>query len=134
MSQWGDILFLKGHIMKKFDLKKVLGFLGFMLKCPVCNVKYDLSNVKILDSEQEEGTSEARLLIHSDCQKCKSSVMFNIDINGPDVFTVIAKTDLTSRDSAKFSVFPALNADDCIQIHQSLAGFDGDFRKALKKK
>ncbi len=120
--------------MKKFDLKKVLSWLGFMLHCPVCNVKYDLSNVKILDSEQDEGTSEARLLIHSDCQKCKSSVMFNIDINGPDAIAVIAKTDLTSRDSAKFSDYPALNADDCIQIHQSLNKFDGDFKKALKRK
>ncbi|MDQ3018548.1 MAG: hypothetical protein M3Q64_01615 [bacterium] len=120
--------------MKKFDLKKMLGWLGFMLHCPVCNVKYDLSNIKILDSEQDDTSSEARLLIHSDCQKCKSSVMFNIDINGPDVFTVIAKTDLTSKDNVKFSLFPALNADDCIQIHESLQLFDGDFRKALKRK
>lgn len=120
--------------MKKFDLKKVLGFLGFMLRCPVCSVKYDLSSIKILDSEQEEAGGDARLLIHSDCQKCKSSVMFNIDINGPDIFTVIAKTDLTSRDSAKFSVYPALDINDCIHIHESLSTFDGDFKKALKKK
>ena len=120
--------------MKKFDLKKVLGWLGFVLHCPVCNVKYDLANIKVLDSEQDDATADTRLLIHSDCQKCKSSVMFNIDINGPDVFTVIAKTDLTSKDSTKFSKFPALNTDDCIAIHQSLKKFDGDFVKALAKK
>jgi hypothetical protein len=120
--------------MRKFDLKKVLSWLGFVLHCPVCNVKYDLSSIKVLDSEQDEGAAEARLLIHSDCQKCKSSVMFNIDINGPEVFTIIAKTDLTGRDSTKFSDFPAIGINDCIAIHQSLSNFNGDFRKAFGRK
>ncbi len=120
--------------MKKFDLKKVLSWLGFMLHCPVCNVKYDLSNIKVLDSEHDDTSSESRLLIHSDCQKCKSSVVFNIDINAPDVFTVIARTDLTRTDSAKFSVFPAINTDDCIQIHESLERFNGDFIGALRRR
>ena len=119
--------------MKKFDLKKVLTWLGFMLHCPVCNVKYDFSNIKIIDSEQDEQTAEARLLIHSDCHKCKSSVMYNIDINGPDNFTVIAKTDLTSKDTDKFSAFPSLNVIDCIQVHRSLQQFNGDFIKAYKE-
>ncbi len=118
--------------MKKFDIKKVLTWLGFMLHCPVCNAKYDFSNIKIMDSDTDSETAEAHLLIHSDCQKCKSSVMFNIDINGSDVFTVIAKTDLTSNDSAKFNDLPSLNANDCIQVHSSLQGFNGDFIKAFK--
>ncbi|HEX3095516.1 MAG TPA: hypothetical protein VHQ20_00165 [Patescibacteria group bacterium] len=118
--------------MKKFNLKKVLAWLGFMLHCPVCNVKYDFSNIKIVDSEHDEQSAEAHLLIHSDCQKCKSSVMFNIDINGPDIFTVIAKTDLTSKDSDKFSKFPSLNIDDVISVHSGLNHFNGDFIKAFK--
>ncbi len=120
--------------MKKFDIKKLLTWLGFMLHCPVCSTKYDFSNIKIVDSETDIETSEARLLIHSDCQKCKSSVMFNIDIDGADVYTVIAKTDLTSKDSKKFSTFPSLNINDCIAVHSSLSNFDGDFIKALKNK
>lgn len=105
-----------------------------MLHCPVCNVKYDFSGIKIVDSESDAQTGEARLLIHSDCQKCKSSVMFNIDINGPDIFTVIAKTDLTSKDTAKFTKFPSIDIDDCIQVHKSLKKFDGDFIRAFSKK
>ncbi len=119
--------------MKKFDLKKVLSWLGFMLHCPVCNAKYDFSNIKIMDSITDTETAEARLLIHSDCQKCKSSVMFNIDINGPDIFTVIAKTDLTGKDSDKFTDMPSLNIDDCITVHRGLSKFNGDFIKALKR-
>jgi hypothetical protein len=120
--------------MKKFDIKKVLTWLGFMLHCPVCNAKYDFSNIKIMDSITDELAAEARLLIHSDCQKCKSSVMFNIDINGPDIFTVIAKTDLTSNDSDKFSRLPSLNIDDCIAVHRSLNDFHGDFIKEFRRK
>ena len=85
-----------------------------------------------MDRISDEMSAEGRLLIHSDCQKCKSSVMFNIDINGPDIFTVIAKTDLTSKDSAKFSRMPSLNIDDCIEVHSSLDGFHGDFIRAFR--
>lgn len=120
--------------MRKNDIKRVLGWLGFMLQCPVCTTKYQVSNIKVLDSQQEEGFPEAHLLIHSDCHKCKSSVMFNIDINGPDIFTVIAKTDLTKKDTAKFNDLPALLPNDCITIHQSIKDFDGDFIKAFRAK
>ncbi len=110
--------------MKKRELKKMLQWLSFMLKCPVCSVQYDLTNIKIIDSEQDESYMEARLLIHSDCDKCKSSVMFNIDINGPEVFTVIAKTDLTSSDSDKFKAYDAIKIDECITLHKSLKKFN----------
>lgn len=119
--------------MRKFDIKKVLGWLGFMLQCPVCTTKYNTANIKVLDSHQEPDVPETHLLIHSDCHKCKSSVMFNIDISGQDIFTVIAKTDLNKKDSAKFSDLPALEIDDCIRIHESIKNFDGDFVKALSQ-
>ncbi len=127
-------MYIKNEKMKKFNLKKVLAWLGFMLHCPVCNAKYDFSNIKIMDSETDALTSEAHLLIHSDCQRCKSSVMFNIDINGADIFTVIAKTDLTSKDSDKFSAYPSLNIDDVISVHNGIRKFNGDFIKAFKTK
>jgi hypothetical protein len=117
--------------MRKFDIKKLFGWLGFMLHCPVCNAKYNFSNIKVLDGYQEDNLPETHLLIHSDCHKCKSSVMFNIDISGQDVFTVIAKTDLTKKDSAKFSDLPALDIEDCIDIHRSIQSFNGDFKKAI---
>ncbi len=60
--------------------------------------------------------------------------MFNIDINGPDIFTVIAKTDLTKKDTSRFNDMPALVANDLIVIHQTIQGFDGDFKKAFKIK
>ncbi len=118
--------------MKHIDLAKVMGWLGFVLRCPICNFKYNLQNIKVLESQEDEVAAETRLLIHSDCHKCKSSVMFNIDISGTDIFSVAAVTDLTSTEHAKFNNFEALSADDCIIIHQSLKKFDGDLVKALR--
>lgn len=124
---------MKGAKMKRIDFKKVIGWLGFILRCPICGFKYNLDNTQVLESQQTEG-GQARILIHSDCVKCKSSVMFNIDIDGPEIFSVGMVTDLTRPDSTKFSRLTPLNADDCIKIHQTLKSFNGDFVKALSVK
>jgi hypothetical protein len=117
--------------MKNMDFKKVMAWLGMILRCPVCNQKYDLGQIELLESEHgEEG--DTHLLIHSDCNRCKSSVMFNIDINGPEIYSVGMVTDLTSKDSAKFSKYQPINVDDVIGIHRVLKKFRGDFVKALK--
>jgi hypothetical protein len=118
--------------MKNIDFAKVMGWLGFVLRCPICNVKYNLQNIKVLESQQDELNNEARLLLHSECNKCKGTVMFNIDISGSDIVTAAAVTDLTSADSAKFCDYKPLSTNDCITIHQSIRKFDGDLVKALK--
>jgi hypothetical protein len=117
--------------MKHIDFKKMIGLLGFVLKCPICSVKYNLEHIKVLESEQSEHPEEARILVHSECERCKSSVMFNIDINGPEIFTIAMVTDLTSGDTAKFSKYQPISANDCIRIHETVRNFDGDFVKAL---
>ncbi|HVY68031.1 MAG TPA: hypothetical protein VHA30_04025, partial [Patescibacteria group bacterium] len=60
--------------MKNFNLKKIVEWLGLILKCPICGHKYKLEKTRIVESEQDEVMNEARILIHSDCSKCKSSV------------------------------------------------------------
>ena len=118
--------------MKSIDFKKVMGWLGFILRCPICGYKYNLANTKIIESQQDEALGEARLLIHSDCGKCKSSVMFNIDITGPEVWSAAMVTDLTGNDTHRFIKGLPINSDDVINIHRSIRAFNGDFVKALK--
>lgn len=120
--------------MKRIDFAKVIGWLGFILRCPICGYKYNLQNIRVIESEHDENMNEARILIHSDCQKCKSSVMFNIDINGPEIFSVGTITDLTGRDSAKFRKREPITVNDLINIHKSLKAFDGDLVKALERR
>lgn len=119
--------------MQSFDIKKIIEWLGYFLKCPVCGVKYTIEQTRIIESEENKPFSEANLLVHSDCAKCKSSVMFNIEVKGPDVFSVGMLTDLTGDDSKKFKHLEALDANDIINIHSSLKNFKGDFITAFKK-
>ena len=120
--------------MKNFDFKKVIEWLGFILRCPVCGHKYNLEKTRVIDSEQNEAYNEAWVLIHSDCTKCKSSVMFNVEIRGPEVFSVGMVTDLTGGDSQKFSRLSPIAANDILGIHQELKGFKGDFVSNFTKK
>ena len=118
---------LPGGNGKNYDLKKIIEWLGFILKCPICSHKYNLEKTKVLESEQNEIFNEARILIHSDCQKCKSSVMFNVDIRGPEVFSVGMVTDLTSQDSSKFKNLGPISVNDVLGIHKEIKNFKGDF-------
>lgn len=118
---------------KKYDIKKVIEWLGFILRCPICGVKYSLDNTKVLDSEESDAFAEARILVHSDCNKCKSSVMFNIEVRGPEVFSVGMVTDLTHQDSETFRDLPPISADDVLGIHKAIRKFNGDFVKMFSK-
>lgn len=118
--------------MKNIDFQKVLAWLGLVLRCPVCGTKYNLNQTKVVQTADDMADAETRILMHSECHKCKSSVMFNIDINGSDVFSVAVVTDLTAQDSARFNHLKPITADECITLHQGLKKFKGDFVKALK--
>jgi hypothetical protein len=115
------------------DFKKIIKWLGYILKCPICGHKYNLQQTKVIDSEHDEIFGEAKILIHSDCSKCKSSVMFNVEIRGPEVFSVGMVTDLTSTDSSKFKNLKAIGANEVIGIHEALKNFQGDFITVLTK-
>jgi len=120
--------------MNKFDFKKVMEWLGFILRCPICGFRYNLDNTKIIESEQDEAYNEAHILIHSDCNKCKSSVMFNVEIKGLEIFSVGMITDLTSADSARFRNAKPIKPDEVINIHKALKRFNGDFIRAFTEK
>lgn len=119
---------------KKFDYKKVIQWLGFVLRCPICGFKYDMDQTKIIETETKDILDEAHILIHSDCSKCKSSVMFNIEIKGPEIFSVGMITDLTHQDSRKFQKRDPISANEIIGIHENLKKFNGNFIEALTKK
>lgn len=119
---------------KNQDFKKIVEWLGIILKCPICSAKYDLGKTQIIESEQDDAYNEARILIHSDCAKCKSSVMFNVEIRGPEVFSVGVVTDLTGKDSSKFKKLAPIHVNEIIGMHKELKTFKGDFITALTQK
>ena len=93
-----------------------------------------MDKTRVVDSEQNEAIGEAWVLIHSDCQKCKSSVMFNVEIHGPEVFSVGMVTDLTGQDSARFQKLEPISSNEVLGIHQALKTFKGDFISSFTQK
>jgi len=113
--------------MKSFDIKKVMEWLGYVLRCPICGIRYRLEQTKVIETTHDELYGEANILIHSDCAKCKSSVMFNVEIRGPEVFSVGMVTDLTQADSSRFKKHGPILPNDVIGVHREIRKFKGDF-------
>jgi uncharacterized protein (DUF983 family) len=117
--------------MSKFDIKKIVAWLSQILRCPVCGQKYDLEKTRVIEGD-EKFTIAGSLLVHTDCEKCKSSVMFSIAIDGPEIFTIATVTDLTQSDTMKFRDSDPISSDEVLATHEFLNGFNGDFRNVLK--
>lgn len=118
--------------MAKFDFKKILEWLAFILRCPVCGQRYNLEQTKIVENKDDRSIGGGNLLVHTDCDRCKSSVVFGIAIDGPEIFSIGMVTDLTSSDSNKFKNSNPITPDEVLATHQFLTSFDGDFKRALK--
>ncbi len=114
-----------------FDLQKVMEMLNTMLRCPICGNKYQKNGTRVIESDQDQIQGEAYILIHSDCAKCKSSIVFSVEIKGPEVFSVGMVTDLTQNDTIKFRKFAPIKSSDVLTIHQDLKRFNGDFVKVM---
>ena len=118
--------------MAKVDLKKIIEWLSQILRCPICGHRYNLEQTKIIDSKESKPAVGANLLVHTDCEQCRSSVVFSIAVDGPEVFSVGMVTDLTSNDTTKFKNSRVLTANDVLAMHQFLSEFDGNFKSQIK--
>jgi hypothetical protein len=118
--------------MAKFDLNKILQWLAYILRCPVCGHKYSADQTKIVDVGEDKAMVSRSVLVHTDCDKCKSSVVFSIAIDGPEIFSIGMVTDLTSQDTTKFKNAKPISSDEVLATHEFLQDFNGDFRSLLK--
>jgi hypothetical protein len=118
--------------MAKFDFNKIIQWLAYILRCPVCGHKYSAEQTRVIDSNEGKSLIGRNLLIHTDCSRCKSSVVFSIAIDGPEIFSIGMVTDLTSQDTSKFKNALPISSDEVLETHQFLKSFNGDFRTALK--
>jgi hypothetical protein len=118
--------------MKRFDLEKIFEILSTALRCPICDYKYNLENTSIVESKQENA-AQMSLLIHSNCAKCKSNVVFSVAITGPEIFSVGMVTDLTSVDTKRFADQEPITSSEIVGLHDFLHEFNGDFISVLGK-
>lgn len=117
--------------MRKVNYEKMIELLSFVLHCPVCSNKYNAEQTSIIEARETEKFEDASMLVHMDCERCRSSVFFSIALEGPEIFSVGMVTDLTSSDARKFREAAAVSVDEVIDFHRFMSEFDGDFEKVL---
>ena len=105
----------------------MIELLAFVLHCPVCSNKYTAERTSIVEAKEQE-----RMLVHADCDRCKSSVVFSISLDGPEIFSVGMVTDLTAADTIRFRDRESITFDEVIDFHNFLEKFDGNFQRILR--
>ncbi len=112
--------------MINFDLQKIITWLGAVLTCPICTQQYAGGQTQVIHSEHNQALGQALIFIHSECGKCKGSIIFSVEIHGPSIRSVGIVTDLTSLDTLMFKNRQPLSADEIINIHQILENYQGN--------
>lgn len=118
--------------MKRLSYQKLLELLSFVLRCPVCSNKYNAEQTSVIEGKEIDKFEGSPMMVHTDCEFCKSSVVFNITLDGPEILSIGMITDLTSNDAKKFRDNRQITSDEVIEFHKFVREFDGDFEKALR--
>lgn len=121
--------------MPRLNYQKMRELLSVILHCPVCANKYTAEQTSVIEGIEgrESGKLEdSPFLVHADCEKCKSSVVFSISLEGPEIFSVGMVTDLTSLDAKKFRDTNGITLDEIIDFQDFVNNFEGDFERILK--
>lgn len=118
--------------MRNANYQKMIELLAFVLHCPICSNKYNAERTSIIEALEEDRGEESSMLVHTDCDRCKSSVVFSISLEGPEIFSVGMVTDLTSADTIKFRDADPVTVDQVIDFHSALREFDGNFEEIIK--
>lgn len=110
--------------MRRLTHQKILELLSLVLRCPVCGNKYSTEQTSVIEET-------IPMMVHTDCELCKSSMVFSVALDGPEILSVGMITDLTASDAKKFRDTSHITPDDVIDFHNFIRDFDGDFEKAL---
>jgi len=96
------------------------------IKCGVCGQRYEVDNVKVL------GHQEDLWFLSVFCSACHTQGLVAAVIKEGRAPKVI--TDLTETELDKFKKMDKLTADEVLDMHSFLKGFDGDFSQLFSQK
>ncbi len=96
------------------------------IKCSVCEQLYEVDNVKVL------GHQEDLWFLSVFCSACQTQSLVAAVIKEGKALKVI--TDLTEAELDKFKKIDKLTADEVLDMHSFLKGFDGDFSQLFSQK
>ncbi len=89
------------------------------IKCSACGQRYEVNNVKVLDHQED------LWFLSVSCSACQTQCLVAAVIKKSKAPEVI--TDLTEAEWDKFEKMDELTADEVLDMHSFLKGFDGDF-------
>jgi hypothetical protein len=84
----------------------------FISYCPVCNLRYNPLEAKVL----EEGKSSH--LLYVKCRNCQSAVLALVVSSNLGLTSVGLITDLNSDEVLKFKDSKSVNYDEILEFHQ----------------
>jgi len=96
------------------------------IKCSVCGQRYEVDNVRVL------GHQEDLWFLSIFCSTCQAQCLVAAVIKEGKEPKVI--TDLTEAEREKFKKMGKLTADEILDMHLFLKGFDGDFSQLFSQK
>ena len=96
------------------------------VECSVCGQRDDVSNIKVLDHEDE------LWFLSVFCSSCGTQGLIAAVVQESNIAEVI--TDLTEAEYDRFAESEVVGVDDVLDIHSFLKGFDGDFASLFLKR
>lgn len=83
-------------------------------RCPICDYKYEVQRIQILN-ESENG-----VLSYFRCEKCSASFLATISETPFGHMAQGLLTDLDAQEVLKFARHDAVTHDDVLEVHESL--------------
>jgi len=96
------------------------------IKCSVCGQRYEVDNVKVL------GHQEDLWFLSVFCSACQTQCLVAAVVKEGRMPKVT--TDLTEAELDRFKKLDKLTADEVLDMHSFLKGFDGDFFQLFGQK
>ena len=89
------------------------------IKCGVCGENYETSSIEIL------GHQDNTWFLNASCPACHSRALVAAILNDDKLLDTV--TDLSEAELTTLSETNTISADDILDVHNYLNGFDGDF-------
>jgi len=117
------IRFGLGLVMEEGVIKKLMA----SIKCGVCGQHYEVDNISVLGHRQD------LWFLRAFCSACHTQCLMAAIVK-ESAEPVVITSDLTEAELDKFKNEGRLTADEMLDMHNFLRGFDGDFSRLFSRR
>ncbi len=99
-----------------------------LIRCPVCQKKYDPSKVVLLSED------DRKTVLHIACESCGISSLVFVSLGKMGAASFGILTDLGREEVRTFYGREPVSTDDTLAVHRFLKGFTGGVREFFPEK